>query len=366
MTHNKTVHGYAMGEDEDYKKFIVKGRIIGIICFLFVLPSIIMTFMGFETTLILSMLAFAVIISAPFFISILADRKRNLSKNDDILAGNEKAKSPSDKKVVNTINIPEDYIPELNQEQSKIVTVNSFNLGGNDLGNEIAGNVIFIGLSFVFYLSSSHNYDQAFNIMFLYSLLYSLLAFWRFRTAYFKKGWVKVFARPNNIVEFDKVTEGAATKGLLTEGWTFTFDEQQYNIRQRSRNHYRDEREIYWNPNTNKLLINHSGYKVLLFLYSLVAYFLFCVGLLFSDQLFLSPVMVFIFAPVFPTGLIIICEMYFNQVSLRAALSNLVVTVLILVALIGVLALLVLAAAFEDWLISDSGCSYWMYLASGC
>ena len=215
MTHYKTDHGYAMGEDEDYKKFIVKARIIGIICFLFVLPSIIMTFMGFETTLILSMLAFAAIISAPFFISILADRKRNLSKNGDILAGNEKAKSPSEKKVVNTINIPEDYIPELNQEQSKKVTVNSFNLGGNDLGNEIAGNVIFIGLSFVFYLSSSHNYDQAFEIMFLYSLLYSLLAFWRFRTAYFKKGWVKVFARPYNIVEFDKVTEGAATKGLL-------------------------------------------------------------------------------------------------------------------------------------------------------
>ena len=134
------------------------------------------------------------------------------AESDDILAGNEKAKSPSDKKVVNTINIPEDYIPELNQEQSKKVTVNSFNLGGNDLGNEIAGNVIFIGLSFVFYLSSSHNYDQAFEIMFLYSLLYSLLAFWRFRTAYFKKGWVKVFASPNNIVDFDKVTEGAATK----------------------------------------------------------------------------------------------------------------------------------------------------------
>ena len=72
-------------------------------------------------------------------------------------------------------------------------------------------------------------------------------------------------------------------------------------------------------------------------------------GLLFSDQLFLSPVMVFIFAPVFPTGLIIICEMYFNQVSLRTALSNFVVTVLILVALIGVLALLVLAAAFAPF-----------------
>ena len=80
MTHYKTDHGYAMGEDEDYKKFIVKARIIGIICFLFVLPSIIMTFMGFETTLILSMLAFAVIISAPFFISFLQIERETYQK----------------------------------------------------------------------------------------------------------------------------------------------------------------------------------------------------------------------------------------------------------------------------------------------
>ena len=360
-----------MKEDESYKKFLASARFVAVVWF-FSTPIIIISY--FESKVIsLSILAFAVIMSLIFLLVILANGKENLSKNIDILVGNkeeknalsQEAKSPSNGQVVNTKNIPEDYIPEPEPGQPAF----SFNLGGNDMGNEIGGSVVFLFLFVPLYLYFDLRFFlyDTFKVLFICSFLYSLLAFWRLRKAYLKKGWVKVFARPNNIVVYSSETEGGVTSGLITEGWTFTVDEKQYNIRQRSRNHYVIEQEIYWNPKTNKLIINHNGYKVLFFLYSLVAYFFFFIGLLFSNQLALHPETVFpvsvlLFAPVLPTGLIIFCEMYFNQVTLPTVISKLVIAALIL----GAFVLLVLALVLWNWFFSDSNCSYWMYMASGC
>ena len=121
-------------------------------------------------------------------------------------ASDEKAESPSNGQVVNTKNIPEDYTPE----PKPVQTVGGFNLGGNDMGNEIGGSVIFFVLFVPLYLYFDLRFFlyDTFKVLFVCSFLYSLLAFWRLRKAYFKKGWVKVFARPNNIVEYSSVTEG--------------------------------------------------------------------------------------------------------------------------------------------------------------
>ena len=296
------------------------------------------------------------------------------SKKKDILTGkeeakdalDEKAESPSNGQLVNTKNIPEDYIPEPEPGQPAF----SFNLGGNDMGNEIGGSVVFLFLFVPLYLYFDLRFFlyDTFKVLFVCSFLYSLLAFWRLRKAYFKKGWVKVFAKPNNILEYSHVSEGGVTSGLITEGWTFTIDEKQYNIRQPSRNHYKNEQEIYWNPKTDKLIINHNGYKVLFFLYSLLAYFFFFTGLLFSNQLFLHPVMVLLFAPVLPTGLIIFCEMYFNQLMRRAVFLNLRDALLLLGVIVLILAtfsLVVLILMFRDWFFSDTNLSFWIYLSSG-
>ena len=352
--------------DESYKKFLARVRTIFFVC-LFSTPVIIITYINDATPISLSILAFAIIISLIFLLTILTDDKENLSKNIDILRGNEgtketsneEAENPSNEQVANSINIPEDYIPKPENEQ----TINT-KIGENVFNNEIFYSTFFLFLFFPLYLYFDLRFFlyDTFKVLFICSFLYSLLAFWRLRKAYLKKGWVKVFARPNNIVVYSSETEGGVTSGLITEGWTFTVDEKQYNIRQRSRNHYVIEQEIYWNPKTDKLIINHNGYKVLFFLYSLVAYFLFFIGLLFSDQLFLHPIMVLLFAPVLPTGLIIFCEMYFNQVTLPTVISKLVIAALILCAFV----LLVLALVLWNWFFSDSNCSYWMYMASGC
>ena len=367
--------GKVVKEEESLKKFRVRFWF-----FTFVYLSCSMGLVGnyFESKaaiLIAMLIVFLVwIISFIIFAIIFANVKENYSKNMDIIEGkeeakdasDEKAESPSNGQVVNTKNIPEDYIPEPEPGQPAF----SFNLGGNDMGNEIGGSIVFFFLFFPLFLyfeSRFFLYDT-FKVFFVCSFLYSLLAFWRLRKAYFKKGWVKVFAKPNNILEYSHVSEGGVTSGLITEGWTFTVDEKQYNIRQPSRNHYKNEQEIYWNPKTDKLIINHNGYKVLFFLYSLLAYFFFFTGLLFSNQLFLHPVMVLLFAPVLPTGLIIFCEMYFNQVTLRDVFLNLRDALLILRVIVLILAtfsLLVLIVMFRDWFFSDTNLSFWIYLSSG-
>ena len=63
-------------------------------------------------------------------------------------ASDEKAESPSNGQVVNTKNIPEDYIPE----SKPVQTFGGFNLGGNDMGNEIGGSVLFLVLFVPLYL----------------------------------------------------------------------------------------------------------------------------------------------------------------------------------------------------------------------
>ena len=363
-----------MSEDESYKKFLARVRAICIVWF-FSTPAIILFFVVDQVRASLSILAFAIIISWTFLLTILTEDKENLSKNINMLTGSEEtkdistkqAKSPLNGQVKNTINIPKDYFPEPETEQ----TTGTLNLGGNDLGKEIGSSVFFI-LSFVsLYLVLDHYffpYFQASHLFFICSFLYVLLAFWRLQKAYFKKGWVKVFARPNNIVAeiSDSGTEGGPLSERITEGWTFSVDGKQYNVRQRSENHYKTEQEIFWNPQTNKLIINHNGYRVLIFFYSLVAYFFFFLGLLFSNQLALHPVTVFpvtviCFAPVLPTGLIIFCEMYFNQVTLDTVFSKLIMAALII---LGALSLLVFTKALWDWVFSDTGCSFWMHLSA--
>ena len=309
--------------DESYKKFFARVRTIFFVC-LFSTPVIIITYINDATPISLSILAFAIIISLIFLLTILTDDKENLSKNIDILTGNEgtketsneEAENPSNEQVANSINIPKDYIPKPENEQ----TINT-KIGENVFNNEIFYTTFFLFLFFplYFYFSLRFFLYDTFKILFVCSFLYSLLALWRLRKAYFKKGWIKVSARPNNtVIETSSGgTEGGYSirKVPITEGWTFTVDGQQYNVRQPSGNHYTYEKEIYWNPQTKKLIINHGRYKVLFFLYSLVAYFFFLLGLLFSDQLALDPVTIFpvkvlLFAPVLPTGIIIFCEMY--------------------------------------------------------
>ena len=200
--------GKVVKEDESLKKFRVRFWF-----FTFVYLACSMGLIGnyFETKaaiLIAILIVFLVWIISIIIVSEIYSKKKDIltGKEEAKDALDEKAESPSNGQVVNTKNIPEDYIPEPEPMQ----TVGGFNLGGNDMGNEIGGSIVFFFLFFPLFLYFEFRFFfyDTFKVWFVCSFLYSLLALWRLRKAYFKKGWVKVFARPNNIVEYSSVTEG--------------------------------------------------------------------------------------------------------------------------------------------------------------
>ena len=327
----------ALNEDnENHIRFITRIRIMLVVWF-FSIPLIIFFYNVKEVSLSLSVLAFAVIISLAVVVRILSDGKENLSKNINILKREkEEVKEEAEVALNDSINIPENYIPKT--EPKKPVGYYSFlSYDMRDLYREIVELIILsiILILMLPWLSKSYFDDQS-HIGFFYSFLLCIIAFWKFRTVYFKKGWVKVLAKPNNVLE-EQFSGGGGdgfvpTDVIVTEGWTFFVDGQQYNIKKPSSIHYKKEREIYWHPITNNLIVRNWPAKVLLFLYLFAANIFFNVGLALllnqpTDEVYIANLIV-LFGLVLPTSVIIFSEMYINKKTLEDIIAFLILSAL--------------------------------------
>jgi len=196
----------ALNEDnENHIRFITRIRIMLVVWF-FSIPLIIFFYNVKEVSLSLSVLAFAVIISLAVVVRILSDGKENLSKNINILKREkeevEREKEEAEIALNDSINIPENYIPKT--EPKKPVGYYSFlSYDMRDFYREIVELIIvsIFLISMIPWLSESFFLGQSsFDFGFSYSFLLCIIAFWKFRTVYFKKGWVKVLAKPNNVL----------------------------------------------------------------------------------------------------------------------------------------------------------------------
>ena len=330
----------ALNEDnENHIRFITRIRIMLVVWF-FSIPLIIFFYNVKEVSLSLSVLAFAVIISLAVVARILSDGKENLSKNINILKREkeevEREKEEAEIALNDSINIPENYIPKT--EPKKPAGYYSFlSYDMRDLYREIVELIILsiILILMLPWLSKSYFDDQS-HIGFFYSFLLCIIAFWKFRTVYFKKGWVKVLAKPNNVLE-EQFSGGGGdgfvpTDVIVTEGWTFFVDGQQYNIKKPSSIHYKKEREIYWHPITNNLIVRNWPAKVLLFLYLFAANIFFNVGLALllnqpTDEVYITNLIV-LFGLVLPTSVIILSEMYINKKTLEDIIAFLILSAL--------------------------------------
>ena len=327
----------ALNEDnENHIRFITRIRIMLVVWF-FSIPLIIVFYNVKEVSLSLSVLAFAVIISLAVVVRILSDGKENLSKNINILKREkEEVKEEAEVALNDSINIPENYIPKT--EPKKPVGYYSFlSYDMRDLYREIVELIILsiILILMLPWLSKSYFDDQS-HIGFFYSFLLCIIAFWKFRTVYFKKGWVKVLAKPNNVLE-EQFSGGGGdgfvpTDVIVTEGWTFFVDGQQYNIKKPSSIHYKKEREIYWHPITNNLIVRNWPAKVLLFLYLFAANIFFNVDLALllnqpTDEVYITNLIV-LFGLVLPTSVIILSEMYINKKTLEDIIAFLILSAL--------------------------------------
>ena len=327
----------ALNEDnENHIRFITRIRIMLVVWF-FSIPMIIVFYNVKEVSLSLSVLAFAVIISLAVVVRILSDGKENLSKNINILKREkEEVKEEAEVALNDSINIPDNYIPKT--EPKKPVGYYSFlSYDMRDLYREIVELIILsiILILMLPWLSKSYFDDQS-HIGFFYSFLLCIIAFWKFRTVYFKKGWVKVLAKPNNVLE-EQFSGGGGdgfvpTDVIVTEGWTFFVDGQQYNIKKPSSIHYKKEREIYWHPITNNLIVRNWPAKVLLFLYLFAANIFFNVGLALllnqpTDEVYITN-LIALFGLVLPTSVIILSEMYINKKTLEDIIAFLILSAL--------------------------------------
>ena len=341
-----------MKEDDNYIIKVERKPFFGdFVAFLFLFGTFFITlfaYMAGGVLISLSILAFAVIIvllvrrgirKNKIIVSDFRENKEpkvalnkkneNISKNTDVLRGKEEAEVT----LNDSINIPENYIPKT--EPKKPVGYYSFlSYDMRDLYREIVELIILsiILILMLPWLNKSYFDDQSFKIGFFYSFLLCIIAFWKFRTVYFKKGWVKVLAKPNNVLE-EQFSGGGGdgfvpTDVIVTEGWTFFVDGQQYNIKKPSSIHYKKEREIYWHPITNNLIVRNWPAKVLLFLYLFAANIFFNVGLALllnqpTDEVYITNLIV-LFGLVLPTSVIILSEMYINKKTLEDIIAFLV------------------------------------------
>ena len=341
-----------MEEDDNYIIKVERKPFYGdFVAFLFLFGTFFITFFFFMTggvLISLSILAFAVIIlllvrrgirKNKIIVSdfrenkepkvALNEKNENISKNTDVLRGKEEAEVT----LNDSINIPENYIPKT--EPKKPVGYYSFlSYDMRDLYREIVELIILsiILILMLPWLNKSYFDDQSFKIGFFYSFLLCIIAFWKFRTVYFKKGWVKVLAKPNNVLE-EQFSGGGGdgfvpTDVIVTEGWTFFVDGQQYNIKKPSSIHYKKEREIYWHPITNNLIVRNWPAKVLLFLYLFAANIFFNVDLALllnqpTDEVYITNLIV-LFGLVLPTSVIILSEMYINKKTLADIIAFLI------------------------------------------
>ena len=346
-----------MEEDDNYIIKVERKPLYGdFVAFLFLFGTFFITlfcFMAGWYLICLSILAFAVIIvllvrrgirNNKIIVSdfkenkepkvALNEKNENISKNTDVLRGKEEAEVT----LSDSINIPENYIPKT--EPKKPVGYYSFlSYDMRDFYREIVELIIvsIFLISMIPWLSESFFLGQSsFDFGFSYSFLLCIIAFWKFRTVYFKKGWVKVLAKPNNVLE-EQFSGGGGdgfvpTDVIVTEGWTFFVDGQQYNIKKPSSIHYKKEREIYWHPITNNLIVRNWPAKVLLFLYLFAANIFFNVGLALllnqpTDEVYIANLIV-LFGLVLPTSVIIFSEMYINKKTLEDIIAFLILSAL--------------------------------------
>ena len=144
------------------------------------------------------------------------------------------------------------------------------NLGGNDfaeaitaLGLTVAAVVLLPGLLFHVV---SEKYASPLS-MIISNVCFGYLAYMNFQKGYGKDLWIKVTASPIN-EEVSRTFQDASSV-LATVGWSFIHEGKQHNIKFGSSDHYVLDREVYWSPDKNEVILSKLKTKFYFFSYSI-------------------------------------------------------------------------------------------------
>ena len=144
------------------------------------------------------------------------------------------------------------------------------NLGGNDFANAITSlglTVAAVALlpTLLFHVLPAELAGPLWLV--ISTVCFGYLAYMNFQKGYGKELWVKVKASPIN-GEVSGKFESEIT-GLATVGWSFIHEGKQYDIKFGSRDHYKLDREVYWCPDKNEVILSKLKMKFYFFSYSI-------------------------------------------------------------------------------------------------
>ena len=98
---------------------------------------------------------------------------------------------------------------------------------------------------------------------------YGYLAFINFQKGYRKKSWIKVKASPINGEVSGQLNVETTTS--VTVGWSFIHEGKQHDVKFRSSDRYTLDREVYWCPDTDEIILRKLKMKFYFCVYSICA-----------------------------------------------------------------------------------------------
>jgi len=157
------------------------------------------------------------------------------------------------------------------------------NLGGNDFMNNVililasVPAVLFAPTLVIGFIETQFLHEGVINpqssvtrIIYWIIVTFSFfcLARWKMDKSYATAKWIRVKASPVNDSRAHQ-TDGE-TFTTITVAWKFTFDEKEHEVPFYSRDQFTLDREIYWNPKSNKVITSFFMNKLAFFIYAVM------------------------------------------------------------------------------------------------
>ena len=157
------------------------------------------------------------------------------------------------------------------------------NLGGNDFMNNVililvsVPAVLFAPILIIGFIETQFLHEEVINLQnsvnriiywIIVTVSFFCLARWKMDKSYATAKWIRVKASPVNDSRAHQ-TDGE-TFTTITVAWKFTFDGKEHEVPFYSRDQFTLDREIYWNPKSNKVITSFFMNKLAFVIYAVM------------------------------------------------------------------------------------------------
>lgn len=157
------------------------------------------------------------------------------------------------------------------------------NLGGNDFANNVklilisVPAVLFAPMLIIGFIETQFLHEEVISFQnrvekiiywVVVTVSFFFLALWKMHKSYATAKWIRVKASPVNDSR-EQQTDATAFI-TVTVAWKFTFDGKEHEVPFKSSDQFTLDREIYWNPKANKVMMTFFMNKLAFFIYAVM------------------------------------------------------------------------------------------------